>query len=787
MKLSTNSFYLFFVLFFSLFCQLTAQWSTSPTVNNAISVSAFDQTYPSIIGDGLGGAIIVWQDARSGTSYDIYAQKINATGVIQWTVDGVSISTANGNQMIATIASDGLGGAIITWFDGRDGHDYIYAQKINSSGVVQWTADGVEISTAIGFQTDPVIISDGSGGAIIAWKHFFELSNTDIYAQKINALGNIQWGTNGIIISNAANSQLSQTLVSDGSGGAIITWYDYRNSATTGADIYAQRINASGGEQWITNGVALCVAAGEQLFPAIVSDGTGGAIITWQDLRFGAVNDIYAQRINTFGTVEWTANGVPIATLTGLQSVPKIISDGSGGAIVTWEDNGKGPTVDIYAQKINPDGNVQWITGGVPISAAAGDQTIPKIVSDGSGGAVITWLDTRNGISNRDIYAQKINSSGTVQWKLDGVAITTALNNQFNPTIVGDGLGGAIITWYDSRGIGFDIYTQKVDKYGFLGQAAPKLLAAKDIANDQGGRLRLFWDPSYLDAEAFQKVKSYTILLGARTTGILGKSSGAQGSGIYWQEAAFIPAIWLEGYTTVIPTYADSGLQGIPMYFFQVIARNSDSTQIWYSNIDSGYSIDNIPPVGVGGAAISVINKGNIKLQWNKNNIDKDLFGYVIYRSTTSGVVLNALTKIKLTVDTEFVDSATTNGITYYYKIAGIDNHGNVGAPSEELNQKVLAVQGTGDVSPNVFKLAQNFPNPFNPSTVIRYQLPLSNQVSMKVYDAIGREVATLVNEVKEAGYYSVTFDASKLSSGIYFVKLQSGEKVQLKKMILLR
>jgi len=95
------------------------------------------------------------------------------------------------------------------------------------------------------------------------------------------------------------------------------------------------------------------------------------------------------------------------------------------------------------------------------------------------------------------------------------------------------------------------------------------------------------------------------------------------------------------------------------------------------------------------------------------------------------------------------------------------------------------------------FELLQNYPNPFNPSTIISYQLPISSHVSLKIYDAIGREVAILVNEKKEAGYYSVTFsaeggsasggDGTKLSSGIYFARLQSGDKIQLKKMVLIK
>lgn len=88
---------------------------------------------------------------------------------------------------------------------------------------------------------------------------------------------------------------------------------------------------------------------------------------------------------------------------------------------------------------------------------------------------------------------------------------------------------------------------------------------------------------------------------------------------------------------------------------------------------------------------------------------------------------------------------------------------------------------------PTNFTLYQNYPNPFNPSTVINYQIPVNSMVSLKVYDAIGREVAMLVNEFKEAGYYSVTFDASNLASGIYFARLHSAGKIQLRKLMLLR
>jgi hypothetical protein len=88
---------------------------------------------------------------------------------------------------------------------------------------------------------------------------------------------------------------------------------------------------------------------------------------------------------------------------------------------------------------------------------------------------------------------------------------------------------------------------------------------------------------------------------------------------------------------------------------------------------------------------------------------------------------------------------------------------------------------------PVSYSLSQNFPNPFNPTTAISYQLPAFSHVMIKVYDVLGREVATLVNENKPAGNYNVKFDGSKLVSGVYFYRMESGSFSQTKKLLLLK
>ena len=115
-----------------------------------------------------------------------------------------------------------------------------------------------------------------------------------------------------------------------------------------------------------------------------------------------------------------------------------------------------------------------------------------------------------------------------------------------------------------------------------------------------------------------------------------------------------------------------------------------------------------------------------------------------------------------------------------YYRLKQVDFNG-----SFEYFPNVFGIEVV--IAPTEFSLSQNYPNPFNPVTIIKYQLPSNNFVAIKIYDVLGNEVETLVNEEKSAGTYEVQFDASELTSGIYFCKLTSASFVETKKMVLLK
>jgi predicted lipoprotein with Yx(FWY)xxD motif len=439
-------------------------FSQSP--GNPVSTAVNNQISPMMTTDGSGGTIITWQDKRSGKN-EIYAQRMNSDGNAVWTTNGVAICTADSNYN-PIIVSDGSGGAIIAWqsYRGSATAD-IYAQRVNSSGAVQWTTNGVPVCVVVFEQDTLAMISDGLGGAILTWQDYRSNNGfADIYAQRVNSSGAMLWTANGVTINNQAAAQRGPKLVSDGNGGAFITWYDNRAG---NYDIYTQRVGSAGAVQWTTNGVATCTMATDQLKPDICSDGAGGVIIVWYDYRSSTDFNIYAQRLGAGGAIVWAVDGVVMNNNVAYAQIdPKIVSDGMSGAIISWTDYRTGTTADIYAQRVNSTGAVQWTATGVIICTSAGDQIQSQLVSDGNNGAYITWEDHRNA-GNSDIYAQRIASNAAINWAATGYAICTVGNDQLSPVIVSNGNLGAIVAWQDYRsGNNFDIYEVGFNTSGLI-------------------------------------------------------------------------------------------------------------------------------------------------------------------------------------------------------------------------------------------------------------------------------------------------------------------------------
>jgi hypothetical protein len=812
---------------------LRAEWT-----ENGIDITTEigDQIWPVIVSDGSGGAIVAWADGR-GSDLDIYAQRVDSAGDVLWTVDGIAVCTEAMIQWYPEIVSDGAGGAIIAWIDLRDlpANPGIYAQRIDASGDMLWTTDGIAVCTGvidIGGNMHLRGIPDGSGGAIIVWEDGRSLGIVDyhIYAQRIDASGTVLWTANGVAIQNLENTGgRDPVLVSDGSGGAIIAWEDARSPSS---GIYAQRVDASGAVLWTANGVpVLSITGGQHV--RIESDGAGGAIIAWTDYRNGlSVSDIYAQRLDASGNALWAVNGVPASAAAEYQQLGDIVSDDSGGAMMVWNDYRSGTEHDVYAQRVDPLGNMLWTADGTAICTEVNDQGSAEIVSDGCGGAYILWVDGRSGTTPRELFAQRIDALGNIHWVEDGLPVSGVQSEiPYYKGTMYDGVDGVITAWQYDDGVTDDnIYAQRLDFNGKWGNNAPVITEVLDVPADQGGAVTVTWLASALDVSPEVTITRYslwrrlpegdeaamllaserdntnwTVLLSA------GKPrdglSGIETAPVYrftqtagmtygWELILYRDADYSTIYTDTSATLFDSTDATTGMHYFMVTAHTAHQWTFWDSAPDSGYSKDNIPPSTPSGAsARQSYDPEGLELIWNRNT-EPDFHYYRVYRGREDETVAHRLllmsgdSLLTSTYDTTYFDSEWRWYENFYYKIASVDIHGN-----ESETDSIGRDDVTGDdpsITPMVAFLAQNVPNPFNPQTTIRFGLHEPGRVTLRIYDVAGRFVYAIVDERRTAGVYKETWNGvdshgRAAASGVYFYRLVAGDFVKTRKLVLLR
>ncbi len=224
---------------------------------------------------------------------------------------------------------------------------------------------------------------------------------------------------------------------------------------------------------------------------------------------------------------------------------------------------------------------------------------------------------------------------------------------------------------------------------------------------------------------------------------------------------------------------------------FSVVNYNS-STHQYTLNIATNYSgmLTLVPTKPLNLRLVT--NNQHPQLEWDANP-EPNIQAYWIYRSDDGGPYLkvgsvNGNTHSFIDYGVDYTKPIWE--VTIKYKILARNTSNKNSAYSnvvKTLGQPTLLLKSNNNVDiPLSYKL-QNYPNPFNPTTTIAYQLPKKSHVLLRVYNTLGKEVATLVNGDKEVGYYKVSFDASNLPSGIYIYRFQAGKSQLIRKMILLK
>jgi len=781
-----------------------AEWSTDPQQNNPVCTDYSEQGQAISVSDGAGGLIVVWEDERTGTTF-LYAQRMDATGNPVWSTNGIRVCTYSSIQTEAAVLSDGYGGAFVVWSDDDSGSVNLYGQRIDPDGTLLWPPSGQVICTATGSQYNPKISPDDTGGFLLIWEDS-RGPDLDIYMQRVDLTGALLWTTNGVAVCTEPENQYAEGVTYDTGGGGIAVWADIRDVIPR---VYVRRVNYLGTPIWTAGGNRVSTEnTDSQLFPRIASNDNGGAIITWAREEPGDPSDSHVciQHINAAGARLWGDAGRYVHVGVGIyNSFPDIVADGEGGAFLVWSVSYGGGEYNVAGQHYRDDGMAMWGPDGITLCAENGPREWVYVTTDGSGGMIATWADYRYS-SFHSLYAQRMDALGTRLWGDNGAAVNAGSLDYWILTPVADGNGGLVIAWDDDRTTQTNIYAQKMHATGYLGDPQPVITAVTDVPNDQGGQVLVTWDRCYLDAWPQRAVENYSVWMReavnqagaahdsqdlAAIAEILNLPDDALEALIQtgWIYVDLVPATLSEDYTCFAPTLGDSSSSGVPMHEYQVIAHGGEPWPFWESNLGTGYSVDNLapsPPVNLAG---EFTQPGEVGLTWEASgHQDEDLAYYAIYRGQSAGFPLDENHQVGTSTEPEYVDPAGSG--VWFYRVTAVDIHENESDGSNEV-EVTDATDVAADL-PDRFAFHGNHPNPFNPQTVIAFDLAEERLVKLYVFTVEGRRIRTLLDQVLPQGSHSVIWDGRdaagrRLASGVYWCRVEAGDFVATHKMVMVK
>jgi len=453
------------VLLFTVPVLAQAQWNKDTTVRNPICTAAKAQYYPRACTDGNGGAFITWIDGRTPPTA-IYAQHIDKNGAVKWAVNGLPVYAATdgiSDGESSFIIPDKRGGFIIFYQVGViGGGTHIFAQRVDASGNLKW---GTGVAVAANYDSrfhmlddagEDGIDEDGAGGAFVTWQSYG--SPAFIMAQHVDSSGNLKWGT-GVGLPAVATGYRS-TIASTGNGTAVVGYSSTYN-------LYMQRIAANGTFIWPGNGLLVTAAystAGEpgHLIKYDSTAANPGIFIAFLSQHINPFNgpDISMQKIDLAGNIIWQSGGVPVATSTDYETQPDMLVDKQGGTFITYDSAN-----NVKVQHIDKTGKLLWGSTGITVDKTTGsNQLNPLIVDDGAGGFICGMHTSRTGYPDA-LFAQRYNAAGFAQWRANGIPVITNhsdVNHQV-ASLVPAGTGAAILSWHDERSLPDEnIYATKV-------------------------------------------------------------------------------------------------------------------------------------------------------------------------------------------------------------------------------------------------------------------------------------------------------------------------------------
>lgn len=562
----------------------------------------------------------------------------------------------------------------------------------------------------------------------------------------------------GLIVPNTVKFKDTQTgFVSNNNNGNI---YKSTDGGVTWAPIAATTVRQNGFD---INGTTIWTAGNTGTMTKSTDDGTNytelHSAITLQQVR----------RIHFFNSQFGVAAGGSTSTSLNIGEVSKTTNGGA-----TWEvlPFNFGRIVYGFAA---PTENIWYAATG-----------LNKIFKTTDGGA--TWVEQASPLPGT-----------TALWSMAFVNETTGYIGGASGSLIKTTDGGT--TWTQITNSGFP-GTQTIFDIGLQPDGAVTIVggSATAIKSTDGGAT---WTPMFVGAAGTYfaiKYKDQNIgFIGAGSKNLARTTDGGAtwnlcnlpdqiaSTSSFWSFGFGFPNyVWTSAVGGEVLYSADGGVNWVvakPLSSSTVYDMAVVGNDMWLSGnnglLVKGFSDPSIP-VELTAFSASIHN-GQVVLNWATATEINNAGFEIEHKSANSNWknigFVNGNGSTTEPQSYTFADKSPVAGVNYY-RLKQVDFDGTF-----EYSNVVEVSVGI----PTVFAVEQNYPNPFNPSTVINYQIPSSEFVSLKVFNVIGKEIATLINEVQPAGNYSVTFDADNLPSGLYLYRLEAGKYSKTMKMMLVK
>lgn len=609
------------------------------------------------------------------------------------------------------------------------------------------------------------------------------------WVRQYNGTGNGDDAANTLAVDQAGNIYIAGTAT----------------NPSLNKDYAVIKYNSLGVQQWVTyyNGPG----DGDDIPKKIVVDQSGFVYVTGQSIGSGSGFDYVTIKYNSAGVQQWAARYNGTANLNDYANFLTV--DNSGNVFVTGQSRQLVTTEDCVTIKYNSSGDSLWVRK-YNYNVENRDENGACIALDNAGNSYVVGY-AKQGTNGYMAMVMRYSSTGVQQWLdlFDG-----GLYSDYCHYVTLDAGGNVFVTGrMDVNGGGgyHNIFTRKYNSAGTLLWAWRSTYGGcgNVCTIDNSGNLITTgykgWGPGY-ELQDFLTVKQntngdtlWTALYNGPSNGydvslslaidtgdsiyICGYSPGS-GTGVDFATIKYSPSgnqQWVQRYnfSGVVNDYGNAlGLDNTGNVYVAGYS-GSDMTTIRYSQYLPA------PPVLFSPANLVTGQPINLNLVWYKSPLSVT---YRVQLSTDS--LFNTLIVNDSTLTDSIRAVSGLNYLTnYWWRVNGKNAAGTSLYSSiwKFRTSDPVGIKPVSNEIPNEFKLYTNYPNPFNPTTSIKFDIPKQSFTKLVVYDLLGRVVASLVNEQLNAGRYEVTLEAGKLASGMYFYKIETESYSDVKKMVLVK